>query len=169
VSAKRRTNCATAGSPAPGDDRLRASLPARRPAGLCISRSLCSSVVLAQMMGRTTRSPAHQCHAPRIRFVALCVGLDTGVRAPSAVIRQARMRRLGGLAATFLKHKLWRIRNTKRRGRISALCSVPQVIDRPMLCVLECGLARLLLVDKTLRSAGVQFNEDESGCCLGSR
>jgi hypothetical protein len=80
---------------------------------------------------------------PEVRFVALCVGLDTG--APAA-IRQ-RYAVAGGLAATFLKHKLWRIRNTKRRELSSALSPESQVIDRPMLCLLEDRLARLLLVD----------------------
>src|SRR4030081_1669026 len=93
--------------------------------------------------GRRGAQPCTSVSRPRIRFVALCVGLDTGA---SAAIRQ-RYAVAGGLAATFLKHKLWRIRNTRRRELSSALSPESQVIDRPMLCLLEDRLARLLLVD----------------------
>jgi hypothetical protein len=54
----------------------------------------------------------------------------------------------GVLAATFLKHKLWRIRNNGLRGRRSALCPAAQVIDRSVICLCGLTLARLLLVGK---------------------
>jgi hypothetical protein len=49
-------------------------------------------------------------------------------------------------AASFLKHKLWRIRNTAHGRRILESLPGLQVIDRSVLCALACKLARLLLV-----------------------
>jgi hypothetical protein len=52
------------------------------------------------------------------------------------------------MAATFLKHKLWRISNTGRGGADPALCLSAQVFDRSVLCPIGIELARLLLVGK---------------------
>src|ERR1700722_7288503 len=70
-------------------------------------------------------------------------------------------------AASFLKHKLWRISNTERRCRNPALCLAAQVIDRSVICMPTFELARLLLVPSQ-RKRGALINEDESGFCLGS-
>jgi hypothetical protein len=86
-----------------------------------------------------------------------------------AVLSQPRTRLPVCLAATFLKHKLWRFRNTRHRGSRRASCSASQVIDRSMFCALEGGLARLLLVGNHLRNEELKSNEDQSGSCLGSR
>ena len=65
--------------------------------------------------------------------------------------QQASAREPGnaGLAATFLKHKLWRIRNTGLCGRFPALCLAAQVVDRSTVCAHGIELARLLLVTIT--------------------
>ena len=108
----------------------------------------------------------------RIRFVALCVGLDTDMETPPPARTRTAVVLAGGCAATFLKHKLWRNRNTGRWARYPALCLALQVIDRTAISPQELALARLLLVGTTgtARSAanwaekcfssGAPFNED---------
>jgi hypothetical protein len=117
----------------------------------------------------------------RIRFVALCVGLVTDA---AAAVRDPAPCQIDGhaCAASFLKHKLWRIRNTAHLRRIIRWGQGLQVIDQPALCTHGCKLARLLLVVEQNKGLcvvqdcaqkyfhrGALINEDESGCCLGSR
>jgi len=83
----------------------------------------------------------------RIKFVALCVGLVTGADEHASRFDCRRSPAAAARAASFLKHKLWRISNTTPRTSCLALCRAAQVVDRSVICVLGFALARLLLVD----------------------
>ena len=75
----------------------------------------------------------------------LCWISDRRGRACIAV-RLPQVAGTAACAASFLKHKLWRISNTTPRTSCLALCRAAQVIDRSVICVLGFALARLLLV-----------------------
>ena len=137
-------------------------------------------VVLAQMRVAVLSARRHSSVTLEDQICRIVCWIRYRRSGGAVVIRPPSRLRIRRLAATFLKHKLWRIRNTRLRRCDLALCLTSQVVDQTALCAPETKLARLLLVvEQKKRSRrivrlksfyrGVPINEDESGCCLGSR
>lgn len=83
---------------------------------------------------------------PEDHFVALLYWIRYRGRALGRRLRRSTPGLAAAGAATFLKHKLWRIRNTGHPCCSGSLCPESQVVDQPVLYALEARLARLLLV-----------------------
>src|SRR5579863_2083114 len=127
----------------PRKHRLRVNRP--RQAGA--SEVAHSSVVFEQISSAASRGKRHSSVTPEDQKCrTLCWIRYRRQRSP-ATDPHTREFDPPSAAATFLKHKLWRIRNTAKSGPPAALRPASQVFDRSALCSPDDRLARLLLVD----------------------
>ena len=133
---KRRTNGASVHESRTGEPPafyIAAALHARPCASLDVGRD----VVLVQMKMAAPRGHPHCSVTPEDQICRTLCWIRYRGRIAPAVMRCIAVRGATARAASFLKHSLWRFRNTKRRNHCFALCRASQVVDQPAFCALE--------------------------------